>query len=118
MAKSGPHIIVLGDEKGGSGKSTTAMHLIVALLAAVEATAAEKNLPVHIEGYPPPHDPRVDVIKVTPDPGVIEVNVQPASSWREAVDITRGLYEDAHHSRLGTDKFMIDGLPPIPIGLF
>ena len=27
-----PHIIVLGNEKGGSGKSTTAMHLVVALL--------------------------------------------------------------------------------------
>ena len=79
------------------------------MLAAVEATAADKKLPVHIEGYPPPHDPRVNVIKVTPDPGVIEVNVQPAASWREAVDITRGLYDDAHQSRLGTDKFMIDG---------
>ena len=27
-----PHVIVLGNEKGGSGKSTTAMHLIAALL--------------------------------------------------------------------------------------
>ena len=79
------------------------------LLVAVEATAAELNMPVHIEGYTPPNDPRIDVIKVTPDPGVIEVNVQPASSWREAVDITRGLYDDAHQSRLGADKFMIDG---------
>ena len=79
------------------------------LLAAVETTAAELGLPVHVEGYEPPPDPRLNVIKVTPDPGVIEVNIHPAASWREAVAITRGLYEEAHLSRLGTDKFMIDG---------
>jgi uncharacterized protein (DUF2126 family)/transglutaminase-like putative cysteine protease len=79
------------------------------LIAVIEATAAELGLPVHIEGYPPPPDPRLNALKVTPDPGVIEVNVQPAVSWREAVTITNGLYEDAHRSRLGTDKFMIDG---------
>ena len=79
------------------------------LLAVVEATAEELGLPVQIEGYVPPPDPRLNVIKVTPDPGVIEVNIHPATSWRAAVDITRGVYEDAQQTRLGTDKFMIDG---------
>ncbi len=79
------------------------------LLAAAEATAASLKTPVHIEGYPPPFDPRLDVIKVTPDPGVIEVNVHPAKSWEEAVATTKGLYEDARYSRLGADKFMTDG---------
>jgi uncharacterized protein (DUF2126 family) len=79
------------------------------LIAAVEATAEETRMPVHVEGYPPPFDPRIDVIKVTPDPGVIEVNVQPAASWREAVDITLGLYEDAAQERLGANKFLLDG---------
>src|SRR5262245_20289960 len=81
----------------------------LALLAAVEASAQELGMPVHVEGYEPPVDPRLNVIKVTPDPGVIEVNVHPAASWREAVDITRTLYQDTRLCRLGTDKFMIDG---------
>ncbi len=79
------------------------------LLAAVEASAAELDMPVQVEGYPPPVDPRLNVLKVTPDPGVIEVNVHPAASWREAVDLTGALYQEARLARLGTDKFMIDG---------
>ncbi len=79
------------------------------LLVVVEAAAAELDMPVHVEGYEPPADPRLNVIKVTPDPGVIEVNVHPAASWHEAVEVTHALYDETRLCRLGTDKFMLDG---------
>ena len=79
------------------------------LLTAIEDTAAESRTPVVIEGYTPPTDPRLKQIKITPDPGVIEVNVHPASNWDELVKNTTAFYEEARLSRLGTEKFMLDG---------
>jgi len=81
----------------------------VDLITAVEDTAAALTMPVLVEGYPPPFDPRLQQIKVTPDPGVIEVNIHPSRSWRELVANTTTLYDQARLSRLGTEKFMLDG---------
>jgi uncharacterized protein (DUF2126 family) len=79
------------------------------LVAAIEQAVTELRLPVILEGSPPPYDPRLNVLKVTPDPGVIEVNLHPARSWNELVHNTTTLYEEARQSRLGTEKFMLDG---------
>jgi uncharacterized protein (DUF2126 family) len=81
----------------------------LALVAAVEDTAADLGMPVLVEGYAPPHDSRVHMVKVTPDPGVIEVNIHPSASWDELVKNTDALYEEARLARLGTEKFMLDG---------
>ncbi|MEO7413214.1 MAG: transglutaminase family protein [Opitutaceae bacterium] len=81
----------------------------LSLTAAIEATATELSMPVILEGYLPPHDPALDNIKVTPDPGVIEINVNPSASWRELADKTEWLYDTARECRLGAEKFMIDG---------
>jgi uncharacterized protein (DUF2126 family) len=79
------------------------------LVAAIEATATELQLPVVLEGYPPPRDPRLKMLQITPDPGVIEVNIHPASNWEQLADHTGTLYEEARLSRLSTEKFMLDG---------
>ena len=81
----------------------------LALIASIEAVAEKLEMKVIMEGYEPAHDLRIDRIKVTPDPGVIEVNIQPAQSWKELTDNLLTLYADARASRLGTEKFMLDG---------
>ncbi|MES2973297.1 MAG: transglutaminase family protein [Pseudomonadota bacterium] len=81
----------------------------LSLLAAIEATAEELGLKVILEGYPPPRDPRLKLLQVTPDPGVIEVNIHPATSWSQLVQHTEFLYEAAFTTRLSAEKFMTDG---------
>ncbi|MDB5892409.1 MAG: dehydrogenase [Polaromonas sp.] len=79
------------------------------LLAAVESTAQTLTLKIVLEGYPPPRDPRLKMLAVTPDPGVIEVNIHPAYNWGELVEHTEFLYRIAHETRLSAEKFMTDG---------
>jgi uncharacterized protein (DUF2126 family)/transglutaminase-like putative cysteine protease len=79
------------------------------LVTAVEETAAELGQKLRLEGYPPPSDHRMQRLQLTPDPGVLEVNIHPASSWRELVENTTVLYEEARQTRLATEKFMLDG---------
>ncbi|MGV7210750.1 DUF2126 domain-containing protein [Oxalobacteraceae bacterium A2-2] len=87
----------------------TRLEEYLALVAAVEASAAEARVKLWLEGYPPPRDPRIKLLSVTPDPGVIEVNIHPATSWDELVHNTSTLYQEARLCRLGTEKFMYDG---------
>ena len=79
------------------------------MVAAIEAAGKEAGMPVLIEGETPPRDPRLNKLAVTPDPGVIEVNLHPSATWDELVDKTTVLYEEARQSRLRAEKFMLDG---------
>ena len=79
------------------------------LLEATEATAEALDMPVILEGYEIPHDSRIESLNVTPDPGVIEVNIHPARNWDEVVQNTTTLYEQARLAGLGAEKFMLDG---------
>ncbi len=80
------------------------------LVQVVEEAAAEHDRPVVLEGYPLPHDPRIRLVSVAPDPGVIEVNIHPTASWEESRRVTRELYEEARRARLSTETFDLDGL--------
>ena len=81
----------------------------LALTAAIEDTAAGQGRKVVLEGYLPPRDPRLNLFSITPDPGVIEVNVHPAASWAELTERGATLYEQARQVGLAAEKFMLDG---------
>jgi uncharacterized protein (DUF2126 family)/transglutaminase-like putative cysteine protease len=88
---------------------TTSLEAWLDLIAALQHCAQVLNQAIRLEGYAPPRDPRLLSLSVTPDPGVIEVNIHPAADWPTLVERTRTLYEDARQTRLGSEKFMLDG---------
>jgi uncharacterized protein (DUF2126 family) len=88
---------------------TTSLEAWLDLLAAIEDSADLCKQPVRLEGYAPPYDPRLTSMSVTPDPGVIEVNIHPSANWSDLGLRTRTLYEQARLTRLATEKFMLDG---------
>lgn len=79
------------------------------LVGAIEDCARRLRCPVRLEGYPPPRDPRLLSLAVTPDPGVIEVNIHPAADWGELEATTEAIYAEARACGLGAEKFMLDG---------
>ncbi len=81
----------------------------LALVEVVEQTCSALQTRVILEGYEPPHDSRLQSLRLTPDPGVLEVNIHPVDSWRGLVEQTTHLYDMAHLSQLQSEKFMLDG---------
>jgi uncharacterized protein (DUF2126 family)/transglutaminase-like putative cysteine protease len=88
---------------------TRELEQYVELVNAVEAAAEALDQPIVMEGYEPPIDPRIGNFRVTPDPGVIEVNIHPSADWQQLQQRTTFLYDTARECRLTTEKFMLDG---------
>jgi uncharacterized protein (DUF2126 family) len=88
---------------------TEALEHFVDLTARIEAAATKVDCPVVVEGYGPPPDPRLTSMTITPDPGVIEVNIAPTASFAEQRQQLETLYEQARLARLSTESFDIDG---------
>lgn len=87
----------------------TLLERYLELLSTIESIAKKIGVEVAIEGYTPPTDPRIEKLVVSPDPGVVEVNIQPAKSWKELLKNYDVLFECARNARLSTEKFMVDG---------
>jgi len=79
------------------------------LVGSVEDAVRDTGIKVKLEGYPAPRDHRLQSFAVTPDPGVIEVNIHPSGSWTETVNNTEILYEEARQIGLRAEKFLTDG---------
>jgi uncharacterized protein (DUF2126 family)/transglutaminase-like putative cysteine protease len=88
---------------------TEALEHFVDLIARIESAAAKIGCAVVIEGYQPPPDPRLQSMTITPDPGVIEVNIAPTASFAEQRQQLETLYEQARLARLSTESFDLDG---------
>ncbi|MGV9671087.1 transglutaminase family protein [Gordonia sp. NPDC003504] len=88
---------------------TATLEEYLAIVGMIEEAAAATSTAVVIEGYGPPADPRLTTLTVTPDPGVIEVNIQPTTSFADQSELLASLYEHARHTRLGTETFDLDG---------
>ena len=79
------------------------------LITAIEFAAKKTGIKIQLEGYEPPRDPRENHFHITPDPGVIEVNIHPAKTWEESISVTETLFEEAKQTFLTAEKFLIDG---------
>ncbi len=79
------------------------------LVTSIEQCASDLNIPVVLEGYQPPFHKEVTKLVVAPDPGVIEVNVHPATDWAGLLEIYNTVFKAARINKLGTNKFMLDG---------
>lgn len=79
------------------------------LIAAVEDTCGHLNMPVWLEGYTTGSDPRLRSFALTPDPGVLEVNLPPTANWDDLEELNSILHEEAHRNRLIAGKFAYDG---------
>ncbi len=80
-----------------------------ALVAAVDATRRETGLDVALEGYPPPSAPGLLRFSVTPDPGVLEVNLPPSPDLASHAALVETVFDAALHAGLHSEKYLLDG---------
>jgi uncharacterized protein (DUF2126 family) len=80
-----------------------------ALLAEIDAVRRDLGIEVMLEGYPPPSSPLLKRLAITPDPGVLEVNVPPTRDTQSYVRLMETVFDAALHAGLHCEKYQVDG---------
>ncbi|HSI04083.1 MAG: transglutaminase family protein [Myxococcota bacterium] len=88
--------------------STTADDFF-AMVALIDRARAELDVEVQLEGYPPPGGGEVYRLSVTPDPGVLEVNLPVTTTTREHAALFDAVFDGALHAGLHSEKYLLDG---------
>lgn len=88
---------------------TQTVDIFLDLIAIVDAAANELGLEVTLEGYGPPKNRKLLSLAVTPDPGVLEVNMPVTDTVGDYLETLDTIYDAALHSGLHSEKYQIDG---------
>jgi uncharacterized protein (DUF2126 family)/transglutaminase-like putative cysteine protease len=80
----------------------------LALIEVIDAARDATDLEVLLEGYAP-SGPELVGFTITPDPGVIEVNLPPASSFEEHARLISHVFDAALETGLHAEKYLLDG---------
>jgi uncharacterized protein (DUF2126 family)/transglutaminase-like putative cysteine protease len=79
------------------------------LVRAIDRTRGELGIDISVEGYPPPPSPEARKFAVTPDPGVLEVNIPPTATSRQAAELHDTVFEAALACGLSAERYLLDG---------
>ncbi|MBX3271016.1 MAG: transglutaminase family protein [Sandaracinaceae bacterium] len=113
VAARGARLVALGSEDGHVALELPAFEsvdLFVGFLGVVAAAARALPLDALIlRGYPPPVDDRVAFTTVTPDPGVVEVNMAPCRSATELHHASRAIHAAAAAAELSPARRQYNG---------
>ncbi len=80
-----------------------------ALVAAIDTARQATGHAVYLEGYTAPPSPHRARFAVTPDPGVLEVNLPPQTSCRDTATLHATVFEVALGSGLTAERYLLDG---------
>ncbi len=87
----------------------TSARSAIALIEAIDAARVVVETEVLLEGYAPPPGAELSRFSIAPDPGVLEVNLPPVSSFAEHAALVEQVFDAALRVGLHSEKYLLDG---------